>query len=807
MRPKKNNKVSVYQNFLYIKQLVLTVHLSLFKLQDFSLSSVLQTVSTRGGGTRAINNPQTSSDYTSEQKTAIVKDVVDNSRCQLDVCNKTKISSSALSRWVNTYKDQQGGGIVLPSISHNAEGGRPCHMSTSRIADLQATLLSNVKNNKAPQMSSSYLAKQVSSIIKGSEKDRGFATTNKQPTQYQQRQLKQSVISAVKGRSLSVARDKAMHNPRNAIRHAVMTEAVCKDLAPRNVGNCDGTTFEIGPDGKGLKLGMPKGYKGEVRRTGDTNQSVYIKYECIAFANGYCAPSIFVVADSTLSEDDLLHFEIKGLTHETAPNASGHLFVAHSRAANPKFFEWLLLHIGGIIESINGGVDEPETSSNDDSPFGGWGMFDFDGEQQQIAAGMSQEVLDLYDKLKTILTKFCASLSLIQQPLDTSDIFSGGKKANATATAEDYGDPILEALLIQTFKDPRLGMSTVYSGRLVTGLLRAVFALRKVVTPTNVINGFKRSGLIGSPSTWKEEVRSIPFSQLPDALTNSDYAPIESNFDVMKEHFVKTGWLSDAYLDSLDIIKAPDYVGTSDHKVLYQQGTTILNHTETVKRVVERKEKIEEEEAQKEQRKAAKAVLTEKQKFTLPVLTSIKDVVEAGSEKIKSAETEITIFSGDRSTEAREAREKLATMKVHLKAIKHEKAEAQTFHASGNLVEIKLKLISAKVSFESLDESYDDLVELAENFQPPSPKRAASPFAVPIQEPVYPLSGPPSTSAHFAALKDFMKAQTAWNKAKASIKKSKSSSSSSAVPAPPPQQQQQQGSGLPNGRQIRQQDI
>ena len=70
-----------------------------------------------------------------------------------------------------------------------------------------------------------------------------------------------------------------------------------------------------------------------------------VKWVMLCNANGQVADDVFLLSDASMNEEEFTVTEIKGLSHNVDPSASGWLCFAKTRGGNKNFFFWYMTKI------------------------------------------------------------------------------------------------------------------------------------------------------------------------------------------------------------------------------------------------------------------------------------------------------------------------------------------------------------------------------------------------------------------------------------------------------------------------------
>ena len=111
---------------------------------------------------------------------------------------------------------------------------------------------------------------------------------------------------------------------------------------PNLIVNTDATTFAVYWDGLSTKI-VAVNSENNTPPTLLNNENflgIYIKAINQISLGCSSAPSVFVVAESSLGENDFIKFPVKRLSHECHAASSGWVCICKTRIANDAFYEW-----------------------------------------------------------------------------------------------------------------------------------------------------------------------------------------------------------------------------------------------------------------------------------------------------------------------------------------------------------------------------------------------------------------------------------------------------------------------------------
>lgn len=160
--------------------------------------------------------------------------------------------------------------------------------------------------------------------------------------------------------------------------------------------------------------------------------NVFVKYYCLASADGVLGTPVYVLNDKDMEKDEIDVFELLGMGIDSSPHAKCYVVCCKDSDSNKNFFKWLmqtviLPHIAAVRRKL-GVTGEPGSDKSDtDFP----AVLTFDGEYHQVDQVMKNHlgVRDAIDEAGLVIIKLPASCSSTLQPCDVMVLFMALKKA------------------------------------------------------------------------------------------------------------------------------------------------------------------------------------------------------------------------------------------------------------------------------------------------------------------------------------------------------------------------------------------
>lgn len=297
------------------------------------------------------------------------------------------------------------------------------------------------------------------------------------------------------------ARANACADVRNMVTFAAMNYLMTGLTNPVLTLNADATQYTVG-SGKGDKAikYIPNGDLSMkvLPLAGEGGLvSFFIKFYMLMTAAGHLADPIYIMADSSMDEEDIHVLPVQGMGVNTNPFSVGYLVWMKTRSPNAHFFRWFnnLFLIPFVTNlRIAYGID-------DETP--AW--YQLDGERNQISVYDEKAILDALEAAGIVVGKPPGSTTEITQPADRGKCFCATKCVNKSICDADIDDKYMIGVLEQAFADHEAAMKDRYPGytpisvphkkMAVFGLLRIQMAQGEVLKKKMVQSSFRETGV------------------------------------------------------------------------------------------------------------------------------------------------------------------------------------------------------------------------------------------------------------------------------------------------------------------------
>lgn len=154
------------------------------------------------------------------------------------------------------------------------------------------------------------------------------------------------------GQTKTGARLQAERDPRNALCEALLFAAFLPGIPPELIMNIDDTQYGLRNDNEGkqqLVWISDSESDEECEKTPPTIQSsnsgdmgFAIKCRVLISADGFFGPMVLIIADSSIPKGTLKVYQVKGLSHNKDPFASGWIVYMSSRNTCLEFHQWYI---------------------------------------------------------------------------------------------------------------------------------------------------------------------------------------------------------------------------------------------------------------------------------------------------------------------------------------------------------------------------------------------------------------------------------------------------------------------------------
>lgn len=362
----------------------------------------------------------------------------------------------------------------------------------------------------------------------------------------------------------------------------------------------------------------------------------FIKYFCICTLAGLICPQlVFVIADSSLNDDDCFTFKVDELSTSNDPYAYGYICVCKTRCGNEKLFMFLNEQV--IIPFINLLRQKHNTTGNTNA------FVTCDGEADQIYPYFNDNMKKLCDDNNIIVGKLAASTTAVSQACDAYKMFSA-TKARCKGMLEDEVNAMvslksnIQKMITQYETDSKRTFNAADKRRLVPGVIKCVLAITKSLNRSIVINSFKTIGISNNCVVNHAQI----FKQFNVKFTTEEFLDFQCRLENGLKAFRKYGRMNDNEMMKYDVIfnrMDHDDPPNRDQLALYRERCVIITHKATVERFENKKlqkeiravEIISARENREDKKK--NAVLKQQETAAIKVLEVERKKVEAEKKK------------------------------------------------------------------------------------------------------------------------------------------------------------------------------
>ena len=484
----------------------------------------------------------------------------------------------SIKRYMRKYRLWKSTGM---DTFHDSYGGRPPMIDDAGVINIRNDLRANLNSSTCQNSMTNQFQIRVEKEVAETKKRRGFAATEcTVPKKFVREFKATNSFTDVVCQFKTHARIFAESDPRNLYSFAMMNQAFLSEIDACCVFNWDATQYCVNAEGFATIVKC----KSEGRDVVPTSLSAgglgfAIKYYHFHNANGDVAPAVFIVADDTMSEDDLFWEEITGLSHTQLVDASGYLVFTKTRNCNAAFYRWYAFHVvapfvlkcRNIHKSVNA----------DGTPMRAFVVCD--GEASQIQVFQESGLLQLMSETLIDFGKSPASCSAITQASDDSDFFNGSKKKLQRIRETDYIDKGLNARLKEVVgnrvdQDGNPRLTSAKKTLVCNSLQQVVYSIKHVLTPEIVKTGYKRIGQY--PLSFLTTM-----GRCTRPISARDMATMQEAIPDMVAIFRATGNLTEEQMDAAGILSVNDEASNArpkDDRPLHQQRSVIMNADDCV---------------------------------------------------------------------------------------------------------------------------------------------------------------------------------------------------------------------------------
>jgi hypothetical protein len=307
---------------------------------------------------------------------------------------------------------------------------------------------------------------------------------------------------------------------------------------------------------------LDKGDDEPVSVSGPGSLDAFIKFYLIMSAVGEHASDVYVVADSSLGEDEFVAHRVIGLCTSQTAGAAGWLVFTKTRSGCPSFYMWLFNNI--VFPFFR----ELRRAYNFEDRMA---ALTLDGEQMQLTS--------LIDALRPLLSedqiaalKYAASCSLSEQPCDVCRKFMSSKNyvrgSHELCTAVRLKNELTDIL------GSRPGINASQRKVLQDGLERVVDANRRSLNTTILTDGWRDSGNYPyKPLIMLRKCTSV--------FTEAEEEAILSKVPELIHAFTGRGMLTEKVMDDASIPKCEivdNRTMPKDQRSLSHNRTVLVTH-------------------------------------------------------------------------------------------------------------------------------------------------------------------------------------------------------------------------------------
>ena len=519
---------------------------------------------------RAVDTTQFT--LTQNEKEHIARLVIDGVMTVNEVKEKWNLSGRTVYNWVAGFRER---GRLNPRF------GRPPTISRERALEAQEVIRNVVSDSK------SLRRRDIPELLKKATvltaQDRGGTGLGVSlPKRTKNRYTSSLNMGYTKGKKTTKARDIAVRDIRNVVSSFTGYITIASGADPSNVANLDSTQVAIvGDDNNELAYINDDRFKRsgvEVEGIGESPTVIFIKIYTLIVADGSMFPLLFVVADDSLAEGEIVWYSnVAGLSHLAGPGNSGHILFAHSRAGTEDFFVEYFIKV--VFPEIQERM--PFSPHPEEDEF----ILSFDGESAQINAAVSDDVYPVAEDARCLLMKNCASCSAVQNACD-QNLY----KAVKGVLRHMYGDYEGATALTRSMNDifrQRTSLSANAKRKIKSGIHKIIYAFQKSINPTLVKECFSDIGVV--PLDFN---RMMGLCKEVGKLTPDDLTLIRDAIPILSDIFLETGQVTEADLDEAGIPQTiePGSI-PKDTLTTMRQRTIWVNHGDTRARHKEYKSK------------------------------------------------------------------------------------------------------------------------------------------------------------------------------------------------------------------------
>ena len=413
----------------------------------------------------------------------------------------------------------------------------------------------------------------------------------------------------------------ALHDARNAISMMVASMAIRSIIGNdrRLLLNLDATAFQhLGIDKKNKiqKVYTTNGHYRMLKEDGSevntilstqkSDTAAFVKFLVLVNGAGEAAPFVALIDDNNMEKGETEVHEIKKFAQNNCD--TGLMAINNGRNGTANFYEAYYKQI--LIPFVqklreNYGMKATEKA-----------ILWLDGEDIQMQPLLTHELRSLLRKQNILILKGPASTTPKTQLLDTSVVFKGShkgandKNAGKHAAASKFlRDQIESALKIHATSKAtiRAGADKQFKAKITKWtdiILRAEWALRRMITETNIGRGLNKTGVMNYEGNWQPDVILNNFGI---TLETHEHTQFLVDCDKLVKTFKNKGYLRDQEIEATQYMQQrfirgmeEPIIHPKDEGVLHSMRCVLILTKGAHHLVDARKEAKKQAEAEKE---------------------------------------------------------------------------------------------------------------------------------------------------------------------------------------------------------------
>lgn len=253
-------------------------------------------------------------------------------------------AKSTVRRWADQFSKYN---------SINVTMGRPSLLDLEGIQKCKAAVIDNQKTDSAPDEVE--LTKILVSEMTAVKWRQNNVLTEDPCLKSVQKYIGMVATNVVTPQITSNARYVACSDYRMSYAQWILVFAFTSTLPPNMIWNWDATQFICRTQGSGRKVYIVKMEcaRRPTMLVQNDSLAIIIKWMHMGSASGTAIPIVLLVAISDMKEDEMVLFEIPGLTYGVEREDMGYVAFCKTRAGNSRFFNWFatVIAIPTIVHS------------------------------------------------------------------------------------------------------------------------------------------------------------------------------------------------------------------------------------------------------------------------------------------------------------------------------------------------------------------------------------------------------------------------------------------------------------------------